>query len=196
MRTRDIEKEELVRQKTIELIADYGFEGFSINKLAKECKISVATIYIYYKDKEDLINKIALEQAQLKAEAMLKDFDPDSSLEEGIRQQWINRFEYIKTHPNDNKFYEQLRSSAYYETFLKHMVSKISPVFGKFLSNLRERGEMEEMNLEVYWAITFGPLYSLAKFHTDGKSIGGRKFALTEGDFNRALHLVIKALKK
>lgn len=196
MRTRDLEKEDLVKQKTIELIAENGFEGFSINKLAKECKISVATVYIYYKDKEDLINKIALERAQSMANAMLKDFDPDNSLEEGIRQQWINRFEYIRSYPNDSKFYDQLRSSVYYEAFLKHMISKISPVFGKFLTNLRERGEMEEMNLEVYWAITFGPLYSLAKFHTDGKSIGGRKFTLTEEDFNRALHLVIKALKK
>jgi len=196
MRTRDLEKEDLVKQKTIELIAENGFEGFSINKLAKACKISVATVYIYYKDKEDLINKIALERAQSMADAMLKDFNPESSLEEGIRQQWINRFEYIRRYPSDNKFYDQLRSSVYYEAFLKHMVTKISPVFGKFLTNLRERGEMEEMNLEVYWAITFGPLYSLAKFHTDGKSIGGRKFTLTKEDFNRAVQLVIKALKK
>ena len=55
MRTRNIDKQELVKKKAIEMLVDIGFEGFSMNKLAQACDISVATLYIYYKDKDDLI---------------------------------------------------------------------------------------------------------------------------------------------
>ena len=50
MRTRDENKEQLVRQKALELIVNQGLEGFSMQKLAKAAAVSPATLYIYYKD--------------------------------------------------------------------------------------------------------------------------------------------------
>ncbi|WP_245895661.1 TetR/AcrR family transcriptional regulator [Flavobacterium album] len=61
MRTRNADKEELVKQKAIELLVKEGFQGFSMNKLAKASGISVATLYIYYQDKDDLIKQIGIE---------------------------------------------------------------------------------------------------------------------------------------
>ena len=56
MRTRDVNKEVIVKQKAIEMLVSQGVEGFGMNRLAKECGISVATLYIYYSDK-DIDNK-------------------------------------------------------------------------------------------------------------------------------------------
>src|SRR6476661_6570951 len=86
MRARNTVKEELVRQKAIELVVASGIEGFSVNKLARACGISVATLYIYYRDKDDLLIKIAVEEAQRMTATMLADFNPDLSFAEGLRQ--------------------------------------------------------------------------------------------------------------
>ena len=61
MRTRNQDKEQLVKEEALKMLVNEGLEGFSVNKLAKRCGISVATLYIYYKDKDDLILKIAKE---------------------------------------------------------------------------------------------------------------------------------------
>ena len=61
MRTRDENKEQTVQQKALELLVNQGFEGFSMQKLAKAAKVSPATLYIYYKDKDDLITSIGIE---------------------------------------------------------------------------------------------------------------------------------------
>ena len=61
MRTRDNNKVELVKKTAIELMVKDGLEGFSMNKLARACNISVATLYIYYKDRDDLIVNIAVD---------------------------------------------------------------------------------------------------------------------------------------
>src|SRR3954468_5932658 len=113
MRVRNIDKEQLVKQKAIQMLVADGFEGFSVNKLAKACGISVATLYIYYKDKDDLITRIAMEEAKHMGETSLRDFDPEASFEEGLRVQWKNRAKYTLENPTCVLFFEQLRSSTY-----------------------------------------------------------------------------------
>ena len=77
MRFRDEDKVKLVKQKAIESVVQDGFEGFSMNKLARTCDVSVATLYIYYKDKDDLIISIAKEEGDRMADYFTKDFNPD-----------------------------------------------------------------------------------------------------------------------
>lgn len=91
MRTRDENKEEAIRQKAIELIVTNGLEGFSIHKLAKAANVSPATIYIYYKDKEDLVVNITADVFNKMQEHSLRNFSSDMSFEEGLRIQWKNR---------------------------------------------------------------------------------------------------------
>ena len=90
MRTRDIEKERLVKEKAMELVVKGGLENFSVNKLAKECGISVATLYIYYKDKDDLITKVAIEEFQRRSEGRFQpcihDVDRINLVERQMRQ--------------------------------------------------------------------------------------------------------------
>ena len=94
MRVRDEKKEQLVIDKAIELFVSGGFEGFSMNKLARLCNISVATLYIYYANKEELIKKIGRDIGDLFFEMSLHNFNPDMSFADGLRVHrswWIAR---------------------------------------------------------------------------------------------------------
>nr|WP_294940713.1 TetR/AcrR family transcriptional regulator [uncultured Mucilaginibacter sp.] len=196
MRTRDIGKEQLVKQRAIELMVKCGMEGFSMNKLAKACGISVATLYIYYKDRDDLIINIASEGGKLFSDALIKDFDPDASFEEGLRVQWKNRYKFMKDYPELSMFFDQLRSSSYQEKFLAGFLLEFKVVMGKFMHNVIARGEVEKVSFETYWSIAFSPLYALARFDYEGKSLGGMPFKLTDEVLWDTFKLVVKALKK
>lgn len=196
MRTRDIDKENLVKEKAMEIIGRGGLENFSVNKLAKACGISVATIYIYYKDKDDLIIQLATEQGTLMASTMLKDFDPEVSFEEGLRQQWINRYQYMIENQSISRFCEQIKNSPYQEQFLSTFMGDITKTFGRFMENIVSRGEIDPLPFEVYWSIAFAPLYALIKFNNDGQSMGGKPFKMTDELLWQAFDLVVKALKR
>lgn len=195
MRTRNTDKEILVRQKAIELLGREGFEGFSVNKLARACNISVATIYIYYKDKDDLIVRLSEGEGKKMADAMVKDLDPGLPFEEGLRRQWKNRYQYLMENPSLNLFFDQLRSSTYQEHFLNTFMGHFDATLGQFMRNVVTRGEIKEMPLEVYWSVAFAPLYSLVRFHNEGKSIGGRPFKMSEDILWQTFDLVVKALR-
>jgi TetR/AcrR family transcriptional repressor of multidrug resistance operon len=196
MRTRDNSKEQLVKEMAIQLFVKNGMEGFSMNKLAKACGISVATLYIYYKDKDDLIINIASEGGKLFSDALIKDFDPDASFEDGLRVQWKNRYQFMLDHPNISIFFDQLRSSSYQEKFLAGFLTEFKQMMGKFMHNVIARGEIEKVPFETYWSVAFSPLYALARFDYEGQSLGGMPFKLTDEVLWETFRLVVKALKK
>lgn len=195
MRTRDIHKEQLVKQKAIESIVKQGLEGFSMNKLAKECGISVATLYIYYKDKDDLIISIVLEEGRKMGEAMIRNFNADASFEDGLRVQWVNRYEYMMNYPIIAQFFDQLRSSSYQVHFLETFMANFKDRITEFMRNVHARGEIAEMPFEAFWSVAYSPLYSLIRFHNEGQSVGGMPFKMTDEVLWKTFDLVVKALK-
>jgi AcrR family transcriptional regulator len=195
MRTRNIDKENLVKQKSIELIVKEGLEGFSMNKLAKACKISVATLYIYYKDRDDLIIKIACEEGKRMSDIMIGEFDCEARFEEGLRAQWESRYKFLINKPLLNSFFDQLQSSTYQKKFIE-ATNGYKDMVTRFVQNAINRGEIEDLPLEVYWAIAFAPLYTLITFHHKGQDPAGKPFKMNDKLLWKTFDLVVKALKK
>lgn len=195
MRTRDEAKEEAIKQKAISLIVRLGLEGFSIHQLAKEAGVSPATIYIYHKDKEDLIVNIGVEVAQKVLSNSLKGFSPEMSFAEGLRVQWKNRATYFMKNPIEVEFIEQLRYSQIYIKVMQKIGTQFKESMSRFICNAIDRQEVMKLPFEVYWAVAFAPLYQLIKFHNQGKSYVNEKFELKPQDMELTLELVLKALK-
>ncbi|WP_028665528.1 TetR/AcrR family transcriptional regulator [Runella zeae] len=194
MRTRDESKEIQVQQKAIELIVAHGLEGFSMQKLAKAAEVSPATLYIYYKDKEDLITSIGLIIGKKFSESVLKDFHADLPFAEGLRIQWRNRAQYAIENRLESEFYEQIRSSSFKEKIMENFVEDFKISMGMFVKNAIRRGELSPMPIEVFWSIAYAPLYNLIRFHHEGRSIGGQPFKISNDIIEQTLALTIKAL--
>lgn len=52
------ELKELILLKAKEILLTYGHEGLSIRKIATEIEYSPATIYLYFKDKDDILHEL------------------------------------------------------------------------------------------------------------------------------------------
>ena len=64
MRKRDDEKEKSIKEAVIKLILQEGFQGTSISKIAKEAGVSPATVYIYFDNKEIMLQDIYREYSE------------------------------------------------------------------------------------------------------------------------------------
>ena len=135
MRTRDDSKIQAIRGKAVDMIARQGFDGFSMQKLAKAAGVSPATLYIYYKDREDLIMQLWSDSFKEMAAATLKNFDPAMSFSDGLRVQWMNRAKFCLKHPLQMQFMEQLRHSPLQEKALEMMGTGFKNAMQAFVSN-------------------------------------------------------------
>lgn len=194
MRTRDTNKEEIVKQKAIEMLVKLGIEGFGMNRLAKESGVSVATLYIYYTDKDDLIKKIGVEIGQNFFNEMIKDFLPTMPFKEGLCKQWENRARFALKYPLNVACWELLSHSSYRDYILEQSLSDFKITMSSFLQNAITKKELLPISTEVFWSIAYGPLYSLLRFENEGKNFGGGPFKLTQKTTDEAFELVIKAL--
>ena len=194
MRTRDTNKEETVKQKAIEMLVQLGIEGFGMNRLAKESGVSVATLYIYYTDKEDLIKKIGVEIGQNFFTEMVKDFSPTMPFKDGLRKQWENRARFTIKQPLRVACWELLCHSSHRDYIMEQSMSDFKTIMGAFAKNAIERKELIPTSKEIFWSIAYGPLYTLLRFHNEGKSMGGVPFELSKEAAEEAFELVIKAL--
>lgn len=197
MRTRDENKEQAIRQKALEIVVEKGLDGLSMQKLAKEAGVSPATIYIYFKDRDDLIIQLWVEEMQKMTAQTLEGFDPSMSFEEGLRVQWMNRARHCIESPLSVDFMEQIRHSPYEEICMSKMDKGFLKAMGAFVHNAIARKELVKLPLEVYWSVAFAPLYQLVRLHRLGRGMmgGAEKFVLDKKIMDQTLKLVLKALK-
>ncbi len=195
MRTRNEHKEHLVKEKAIELLVKYGFEGFSMQKLAKAAKVSPATLYIYYADKDDLIKKLGVELGNKMSQITLEGFNGTMSFAEGLKKQWENRSRFWLEHPKEASAFEVIRHSPHANFVTAATTMTFRPVMEEFVKGAIANKELRQMPFEVYWSIAFGPLYTMVKFHLEGRSKGGMEFKFSKELMYQALELVLKALK-
>ncbi len=168
MRHKDDNKRVAISNAAIKLIASKGFADTSMSKIAEAANISPATIYVYFENKEDLLNKLYLMVKREISEAMMAGFDDSLSVEAGFKLIWENSCRHMLAQPTRFAFSEQFANSP-----LVNRVSKeeglgyYQPVF-----SLVERGKQEgifkDIPLGLFAAFFYGPLMLLVKQHHNG----------------------------
>lgn len=194
MRIRDENKETAIREKAIEMIVNEGFDGLSMHKLAKAANISASTIYIYFKNREDLLNQLYIAVADLFGKETLLNFDPDMDFEAGLWLQWTNRYRYILQHPLHYHFSEQFRNSP----LIRQQAAREDPfrtAMRKFVKQAVQKKQLADLPAEIFWSLAYGPFYILVKFHLDNSAMSGKPFSLSEQKMKQTFERVMKALK-
>ena len=82
MRTRDQAKYDSIVEATITLTNKLGIDGISISKIAKKAKVSPATIYIYFENKEDLFTKLYVDIRRKMSQGALEGLEKGMTIEE------------------------------------------------------------------------------------------------------------------
>jgi AcrR family transcriptional regulator len=194
MRTKDAQKEILIRQKTMEIVVKEGLEGFSMHKLADSAGISVNTIYLNFKNKEDLIIQVYHGVVQKMEQVLLEGFSPEMDFATGLKLQWKNRLKYFMKYPLHIEFTEHIRHSPIYEKVMQLQGKKFTQTLEQFYKRAIKNKQLINFPLEVFWSLAYAPLFQLLKFHRQKKSLTGKKFVLSGATLNQAFSRVLLSL--
>jgi|ERR1700722_16740462 len=195
MRLRDENKIESIFDQALSMVVQVGFDGLSMQKLAKAAGVSPATIYIYFKDRDDLLLQLHKRERDKFFMFVMEGFDPEMDFATGLTVQWKNRAKYAIDHPDRAHFLEHFTFTPLHER-CRH---EKNPVFKQGMKRFLEKAianrELVNMSIEVYWSVAFAPLYNLVRFHKAGFNMAGDPFMLTDEMLLQTLALVLKAVK-
>lgn len=162
MRHKDESKQEAIIQATVKLVNEIGFVASSVSKIAKEANVSPATIYIYYKNKEDLLVSTYVTIKQKIGEAVLKDFDARLPIRDILRKVWFNIFEYIDDNREYFQFAEQFSNSPYSALVNKEEVEKSFLPMINVLHKGIEQKIIKDVDHDILAAFIYYPILILS----------------------------------
>lgn len=99
MRQSETDMVEQIFAATERLMAHDGLNNLSMHKIAKEAKISAGTIYIYFKSKDELLEKFARCVFTCFSDALAKAHDETLPYFEQYRIMWWNIWHYLASNP-------------------------------------------------------------------------------------------------
>ena len=189
MRIKDELKQDAIIQATVKLVNQIGFVSSSVAKIAQEADVSPATIYIYYKNKEDLLVSTYIDIKKKLSEALLKDFDSSKPFRDILKKFWLNGFSYISENSEFYQYTEQFSNSPYSNLVDKAKVEKHYEPMLKVLQKGIEQKIIKDVSHDVLAAFIFYPMMILSNPKLCAS------FELTEENINQAFTLAWDAIK-
>jgi AcrR family transcriptional regulator len=162
MRIKDDEKVAALFKATVKLVNEIGFASSSVSKIAKEAGVSPATIYVYYKNKEDLLVSTHIEIKLDLSKAMLSNFNDKLPIRDILKNAWFNMFEYIANNLECYKFAEQFSNSPYCALVNKQEVEQFFEPLIKVLLTGIEQKIIKNVNLDILAAFMIHPITVLS----------------------------------
>jgi AcrR family transcriptional regulator len=165
MRPKNLVKEQAIRTMALQIIAEEGLENLTMQKLAKAAGISPRTIYIKYRDKEDLLVKLFIEEVFGPYEkAALANFSEDMAFVKGIRTIWLDAFRHLIHNKHHFVLMQYGKSSpllnnAFMEAGIKegHFFAPLH----RFITRNVKEGIIRRRPFEANRALLFSPLFDL-----------------------------------
>jgi len=162
MRVKDEIKQDALFKATVKLVNEIGFASSSVSKIAKEAGISPATVYIYYKNKEDLLVSTYMNIKRDFIQALLKNLDKSLPLRDILKQIWFNLFEFISKNQAEFRFTEQFANSPFNDRVDTAEIDKMLLPLIELIEYGKAQKMIKDVPLELIIAFCFYPMYTLA----------------------------------
>lgn len=163
MRIRDEDKVSRIYNAAVKLINAEGFQGTSMSKIAREADIAAATIYLYFDNKDDMINKLFLHLKHEKSKAYLKGNPVLSPTKETFRIIWFNHYQYIVENPQTFKFLENFSNCHLINLINQEQAIGYYRLMLDLFELSRQKGILKDLSNAIVYEFLFAPIGNLLK---------------------------------
>jgi AcrR family transcriptional regulator len=165
---KDENKINQIFKATLSIVAREGFSGLRMGDVAKEAKMATGTLYIYFKDKQTLINGLYLFLKQSMAAQYIFKEDLAKPYKSSFDAIWKKYFYTTLENPEASAFIEQYYRSPYFNKKSKEKAyQSLQPIY-----DLLERGKKEKLikniDNDLLMAQLNGPILDMVKMHQSG----------------------------
>lgn len=163
MRKKDDEKQQNIKRAVIRLILEEGFHGTSISKIAKVAGVSPATVYIYYENKDMMLQDIYREYSEEVFLYLLNKISREMDGRQLIESLIRGYYSYIHEHDDIFYFVEQFSNCPALANQCD-AVKGIGRIYSLF-DDMKGRGIIKDYCNENLLAIIFSPIKTISNNH-------------------------------
>lgn len=165
---KSIDKRSALIKATIALVNNNGFHATPMSKIAKMANVSPATIYLYFENKQDLVNKTYIEVKEAYTQYAFATYDATMSVEEGFEVIWKRIAEFKLKDCDHAMFLAQCDNTPVIdEPSREEGIKHLQPLLDLWERGKKE-GTIKNISNYVLYAYTINPLSMLMMFEQRG----------------------------
>jgi AcrR family transcriptional regulator len=164
-RPRDENKIEVIYEATLKLVLETGFNGLKMADVARAAKLATGTLYIYFKNKEVLINELYFHLKKNKTLKMLEVFDATDPFLIVFKKLWMNYLNISLAEPERMKFIEQYTHTSYLTKKTIQQSDQLLKPLEDFLSSGITLGLIKKLPVQLLLSQLMGPINESVKLH-------------------------------
>jgi len=142
MRPLDPDKREKILQSVYRLTGRQGLASVNISGISKTAGIATGTLYIYFKNKEEVIQLAYAAVEDKMTQVMYHDFDINFPIRKSLKKIYINMLNYRLNHYDETIFIDQYQQSGYIQLNFSKQLAEYEKQ-NKPLYDLLEKGKQE-----------------------------------------------------
>ena len=151
-----------LRDAVVAEAIENGIGAVGVSAVVERAKVSAGTIYVHYKNKDDMLAKIYME---LKAELYGYVFDglDTSSTSQMIRGMWFNMFAYVRANPQPFLFLEYCSTAKLLTADQQRVVDGYADDIGAVLQRGIDDGTLAPLDRGLLTLMLIAPAERLAR---------------------------------
>ncbi len=142
MRPLDPDKREKILNSVYVLTGRQGLASVTISGISKTAGVAAGTLYIYFKNKEEVVQLAYAAVEDKMTRAMYRDFDINLPVRQSLKQIYINMLNYRLNHYDETVFIDQYQQSGYIQLNFSKQLAEYEKQ-NKPLYDLLEKGQRE-----------------------------------------------------
>lgn len=171
MKNKDENKYESIFNATIQLINEIGLAETSMSKIAKKANVSASTIYVYFENKEDLLNKLYLNVKKKMNAAVFNQSDDFLSLKEAFEDALQKFADFTLMNKDYFLFIEQFHNSPILNKISYDEIVEVTKPIFNFFEKGKNQQIFKQVNTNLLVVFTFQPVVQVLKDHFNGTSV-------------------------
>ncbi|MDI3527155.1 MAG: hypothetical protein PWR03_1338 [Tenuifilum sp.] len=190
MRKKDDAKRLRIFEVSLDVLLEFGFGGFSMGKVAKRANIAVGTIYLYFKNKDELISQLYIKLYRESVERFLEHYDSSLPFKDGLKTVWVNYLKHRIEHYKESHFLEFYYRSPYINESHKQMAEEMKKPVKDIIQRGKDLGLVrKDLDNEMIFLGMLGFIRELADEHV------GNVYKLSDEKIDKAFEMSWNMIK-
>lgn len=174
-RPKDKAKIELIYRATLKLVLKEGYTALRMADVAKAARLATGTVYVYFENKEDLVNKLYLHLKTGKTNEMLSAYRGNDSFFVSFKKLWLAYFMASMREPERMVFLEQFARSSYLKPATLKKADELLHPLVNFITEAQRQQHIKDYPVDLILSGLMGAINETVRYFHDHKINPGKK---------------------
>lgn len=156
MKSKSPEKEEEIYRVVLEITAEVGLSGLKMSNIAKQAGLAHGTVYIYFKNKKDLVNQLFRKAKKRAHQRLVYPHAAESDYFKSLKEFWKSYILYLIDNQKETHFIRQCMESPFLEKESHDLSDKSYQRLTEFFERGKKDRHIKTMNTELLMSVFSG----------------------------------------